>query len=60
MSDDNKDITNQINSFVTNPKVSGYLSKTVKAVAGMAILGCILLWVAITALSAIITNALPH
>jgi len=49
-----------IKRLMEHPKASGYMGKAVKAVAGMAILGCIILYVAITALSNLIGNALPH
>jgi hypothetical protein len=50
----------QINNFVSHPAVSRYLGRGVKIVAAFAIVGCILLYVAITCLSNIITGALPH
>ncbi|MBS1999255.1 MAG: hypothetical protein JSS86_23170 [Cyanobacteria bacterium SZAS LIN-2] len=54
---DNKDA---ITKLTEHPGISRYMGKAVKAVAGLAVLGCIVLWLAITALSNLITNALPH
>ena len=49
-----------IGRLASHPAVKGWLGKSIKIVAGMAILGCLLLWAAVTALSTILGNALPH
>lgn len=49
----------QLTKIIQNPMIKGYLGKSIKLIAGFAILGCVLLMFAITALSALITNALP-
>jgi hypothetical protein len=50
----------QLNKLVSHPLVKGYLGKSLKLIALFAILGCCLMLAAITALSSIINNALPH
>ena len=50
----------QISQLMSHPRVKGYLGKSIKIVAGFAILGCLLLLAAVTALSNMIGNALPH
>ncbi len=50
----------QLTSLMSHPRVKGLLGKSLKAVACMAILGCLLLYCAITALTTIMNNALPH
>jgi hypothetical protein len=49
----------QINRLISHPAVKGYLGKSIKIIAGFAVLGCLLLWGAITCLSNIICGALP-
>ena len=48
-----------IGNLIRHPAVAGYLGKSIKIIALFAILGCVLLWGAITALSNIIGGALP-
>jgi hypothetical protein len=50
----------QISKLVSHPAVKGYLGKSLKLIAFFAVLGCFLMLAAITALSNIINNALPH
>jgi len=49
----------EIGKIVQNPRVTNYLGKSIKIIAAFAVVGCILLVVAITAISNILTNALP-
>jgi hypothetical protein len=49
----------QLNRLISHPAVKGYLGKSIKIIAGFAVLGCLLLWGAITCLSNIICGALP-
>jgi len=49
----------QLTKLTQHPAVKGYMGKAIKVVAGFALLGCLLLYVAITALSNLITGALP-
>ena len=50
--------SNQTGNFLDNPKVGRYLGRATKAMAFFAILGSIVILVAVTAISNLINNAL--
>ena len=50
--------SNHIGNFLDNPKVSRYLGRATKAMAFFAILGSIVILVAVIAISNLINNAI--
>jgi hypothetical protein len=58
---DNAPQSDPISSFLENPKVNLYLGRAAKTMVFFAILGCIVILAAVTAISNLINQALtPH